>query len=180
MNAIKQEYLPHYTYNDYLLWEGKWELIFGVPYAMSPAPVIRHQIISQNIVFQFKNLLQQCQKCKVLSAVDWKMDEETVVCPDNLIVCGKEIGEKFLIKTPALIFKILSPSTAFKDRNLKFELYQAAGVKYYGLVDPDKEKVEVYEWINQQYQKVLETKTGIFQFKIESCQIDFNFESLWH
>ena len=180
MNAIKQEYLPHYTYDDYLLWEGKWELVFGVPYAMSPSPSRKHQVVSGKIYQLFSQKLILCPKCQTLFAFDWKIDEDTIVCPDNLIVCGKEIGEKFLIKTPALIFKILSPSTAFKDRNLKFELYQAAGVKYYGLVDPDKEKVEVYEWINQQYQKVLETKTGIFQFKIESCQIDFNFESLWH
>jgi hypothetical protein len=35
-NAIK--ILPHYTYADYVQWEGKWEVIDGVPHAMSPAP----------------------------------------------------------------------------------------------------------------------------------------------
>ena len=30
------EYLPHYTYEDYCMWEGNWELIDGIPYAMSP------------------------------------------------------------------------------------------------------------------------------------------------
>jgi hypothetical protein len=30
--------LPHYTYRDYLHWEGKWEVIDGIPNAMSPAP----------------------------------------------------------------------------------------------------------------------------------------------
>jgi hypothetical protein len=29
--------LPYYTYEDYVQWEGKWELIDGIPYAMSPA-----------------------------------------------------------------------------------------------------------------------------------------------
>ncbi|CAA6825493.1 MAG: Unknown protein, partial [uncultured Sulfurovum sp.] len=26
MSAMKQEYYPHYTYDDYKLWEGDWEL----------------------------------------------------------------------------------------------------------------------------------------------------------
>ncbi len=34
MGALKAEYLPHYTYDDYIQWKGDWELIYGVPYAM--------------------------------------------------------------------------------------------------------------------------------------------------
>ena len=35
--------LPYYTYEDYCHWEGRWELIDGIPYAMSPAPNPIHQ-----------------------------------------------------------------------------------------------------------------------------------------
>ncbi len=38
MGAIKKEYFPEYNYEDYKLWDGDWELIYGIPYAMSPAP----------------------------------------------------------------------------------------------------------------------------------------------
>lgn len=41
--------LPHYIYEDYCRWEGQWELIDGIPYAMSPASNIRHQDISGNL-----------------------------------------------------------------------------------------------------------------------------------
>ncbi len=41
--------LPHYTYEDYCQWEGRWELIEGIPYAMSPAPVPGNQWVSSNI-----------------------------------------------------------------------------------------------------------------------------------
>ncbi len=34
--------LPHYTYDDYIHWEGQWEIIKGIPYAMSPAPIPAH------------------------------------------------------------------------------------------------------------------------------------------
>lgn len=36
MSAVR--ILPHYTYSDYCNWEGRWELIEWIPYAMSPAP----------------------------------------------------------------------------------------------------------------------------------------------
>jgi len=49
MGAIKLDDIPHYTYDDYKLWSGEWELIYGVAYAMSPAPMIEHQSISSNL-----------------------------------------------------------------------------------------------------------------------------------
>ena len=49
ISALRIEDLPHYTYDDYVQWEGRWELINGIPYAMTPAPSVKHQLISQNI-----------------------------------------------------------------------------------------------------------------------------------
>jgi len=72
--ARKEEYIPRYTYNDYLEWEGKWELIGGIAYAMSPAPVIKHQEISFNIASQLREKSKDCKLCKSLQAVDWKTD----------------------------------------------------------------------------------------------------------
>ena len=37
--GLVQKILPHYTYEDYTIWEGRWELIDGFPIAMSPSPV---------------------------------------------------------------------------------------------------------------------------------------------
>jgi len=41
--------LPHYTYQDYIQWEGKWELIDGIPHSMSPALTPQHQLIANNL-----------------------------------------------------------------------------------------------------------------------------------
>ncbi len=38
--------VEYYTYEDYCHWEGKWEMIWGVPLAMAPAPMIKHQSIA--------------------------------------------------------------------------------------------------------------------------------------
>ncbi len=40
--ALKMEDLPHYTYDEYVQWEGRWELIRGIPVAMVPMPVMKH------------------------------------------------------------------------------------------------------------------------------------------
>lgn len=33
MSAL--QILPHYSFEDWKHWEGKWELIYGIPYAMT-------------------------------------------------------------------------------------------------------------------------------------------------
>lgn len=134
MEHIKSNYIPRYTYEDYLLWEGKWELINGIPYAMTPSPILNHQIVSSNIHEQSLQLLKKCELCNAILPVDWKIDELTVVQPDNMVVCG-ELSGAYLTKAPTLIFGILSPATSFKDRNIKYELYQKQKVKYYVIVD---------------------------------------------
>ncbi len=58
-NAIK--ILPHYTYEDYLQWKGRWELIEGIPYAMSPQPVPKHQRIAVNLSTEFRIALKKCK-----------------------------------------------------------------------------------------------------------------------
>src|SRR5215211_4745387 len=116
-SAIK--ILPNYTYDDYVFWEGNWELIDGIPYAMSPAPIPKHQIISLNIAVEFKTALKNCKHCKVLLPIDYKISENTVLQPDILIAC-KEITKKYLDFPPSLIVEILSPATVVKDRNTKY------------------------------------------------------------
>ena len=37
--------VPRYTYEDYVTWEGTWELIDGVAYATAPSPYPKQQKI---------------------------------------------------------------------------------------------------------------------------------------
>jgi len=177
--ARKEEYIPRYTYNDYLEWEGKWELIGGIAYAMSPAPVIKHQEISSNIWLELKQKSKDCKLCKSLQAVDWKTDFKTVVCPDNLLVCGEDVGESRLEKTPEIIFEILSPSTQFKDRNVKYQLYEKMGVKYYIIVDGSALTAEVFELIDGEYQKIKNAQDDVVIFLTKSCEVEFDFSQIW-
>ena len=176
MNAIK--ILPHYTYSDYLHWEGKWEVIEGIPYAMSPAPVPAHQRISSNLSIEFGNPLKQCNKCNIYQPIDYLISEDTILQPDLLIVCG-EIKKKFLDFPPALVVEILSPSTALKDRHTKYSLYQNQGIKYYIIVDPDTKEAEVYQFENGQYILQQKGENFNFSFQLEDCSAVVNFGEIW-
>lgn len=173
--ALRIEDLPHYTYKEYVQWEGKWELIHGIPYAMTPAPGMRHQRVSHKIAYQLEKLLSGCSRCSAYLPVDWQIDEETVVQPDNLVICGNNIeGEKLTI-TPVLIFEILSPATTRKDRILKFQLYQDAGVKYYCIIDLENSSADVFELLHKNYRKKGTFAEGKRSFHLGPCTIEFDF-----
>ena len=179
MSVLKTEHLPHYTWSDYQSWDGAWELIGGVPFAMSPAPSIEHQTISSKIHGQLFDSLKKCEKCQALLPVDWKINEETVVQPDNLVICEKVSGQ-YLNITPVIIFEILSPSTAKKDTGLKFELYQQEGVNYYIVVNPDEQIAKVYQLSQEgRFVKKKDMQNETFSFTLESCDIGFDFSQIW-
>ncbi len=178
--SIAEKYRPYYTYGDYCLWEGNWELIEGMPYAMSPARVPAHQTVNANLYVIFKEALKtDCEKCKVYIPIDWKIAEDTVVQPDVLIVCDKII-KKYLDFPPVLIVEVLSPSTASKDRGEKMELYQSQKVKYYLIADPQFKKIEVYELnINNVYEPIaVDPALFTFHFK-ENCTAEVSFINIW-
>jgi Uma2 family endonuclease len=180
--SLATKILPHYTYDEYRLWEGRWEIIEGIPYAMSPAPNPRHQWISSNIKGELRNAIKrsQCKSCKVYDFIDIKIAEDTVVQPDAVVVC-KEITKPFLDFPPALVVEILSLSTAMKDRNNKFYQYQSFGIRYYLIVDTDKSTVEIYQ-LNAagQYQLNEYTPSDSFHFQLdEECAAVINLNDIW-
>ncbi len=179
MSAIKKEYLPNYTYEDYKNWEGNWELIYGVPYAMSPAPMIKHQAISNRIARYLEESLQDCEACQALLPVDWKIDDSTVVQPDNLIICHTPTNEAYIKKAPKVIFEILSKSTAVVDKNLKYELYEKEGVSYYIIVDPNESIAKVYELKDGRYIKLCDAYEDSVDFDLNECAFTFDFAKIW-
>jgi len=179
MSTLETSELPSYNYEDYILWEGNWELIYGIPYAMSPAPLIKHQSISNNIAGQLKALLTGCSECQALLPVDWKIDEKTIVQPDNLVICGKPENDAYLTKAPVLIFEILSKSTATKDRVTKYHLYENEGVLYYIIVDPVDSIAKIYKLNSGKYIKVKDASNESIEFDIETCKFTFDFSDIW-
>jgi Uma2 family endonuclease len=138
-----------YTCEDYYSWNDgeRWELIGGLPRAMSPAPSYRHQRAAMELGRQLANFLKG-KTCKVLSApfdVRLNADEgnDTVVQPDISVVCDPDkLDERGCKGAPDLVVEVISPSTAGHDRLVKFNLYLQAGVREYWIVDPVEKSVQ--------------------------------------
>ena len=146
LSAEKNE---HYTYVDYCTWDDseRWELIYGVPYAMAPAPKWEHQGVSREIAGQLFNFLKG-KPCKMFTApfdVRLNADDEDdiVVQPDIVVICDRsKLSGTGCVGVPDMVLEILSPSTARHDRIIKLEIYQRAGVREYWIVDPDTKTVQ--------------------------------------
>jgi Uma2 family endonuclease len=170
--------IPHYTCKDYEKWEGDWELIRGIPYAMSPAPNWRHQRFGSAFVTSFSNAINLSKNdcsCVVLYESDWIVSEDTVVRPDVMIVC-KPIEGQHVTKPPVLVLEILSPSSILKDRNTKFNLYQAYGVKFYLIANIETKEIEIFHLIDNRYQQSNTMK----QFQLtNNCSLEVDVKSLF-
>ncbi len=64
--------------------------------------------------------------------------------------------------------EIFSPVTRLKDRNLKFNIYQQSGVKYYLMADPGAKTIKPFELANNSY---IEMKNGLQFFLNSSCAV---------
>lgn len=178
MRVLSHSDLPHYTYGDYLQWEGRWEVIDGIAYAMSPAPSIGHQQVSQKIARLLDEAVDDCEHCYALLPVDWKITDDTIVQPDNLVVCYEPSGT-YITCAPSLIFEVLSPLTRQKDEQVKYRLYEAAGVNYYCLVDPEKKLIKAYYLNEGRTVKTVDTENKPILFEFAECQLKFDCSQIW-
>ena len=174
------EYIPRYTYSDYVEWQGEWELINGYPYAMSPAPLNQHQILGKNflyeIEFQLRNNRKDGCNCTVQYVSNWIISDQNVVKPDIAVMCTKVDLKGFIRTPPVLIVEILSASTRMKDRNTKFNMYQDCGVKFYLMADPDTKKVEIFKLVDNIYREMPDK--GIFNLT-KDCMIALDYTALF-
>ncbi|MBS2970652.1 Uma2 family endonuclease [Metabacillus sp. KIGAM252] len=120
---------------------------------MTPSSSWYHQSIVLNVGSLFKGCLKD-KSCRVFTApLDvFLSEEEDVVQPDVFLVCDKtRMTSKGCNGAPDLVIEVLSPSTAFKDRNIKKEKYEKHGVKEYWIIDPAYRMVEVFYLTENRY-----------------------------
>ena len=177
-------YQEYYTIKDYQRWEGDWELIEGMPYAMSPSPSVTHQTVGVNLVTLIKNQLNNkscADKCLVLMETDWQIANDTVVRPDVMLIC-QDVGEKIMV-TPELVIEIVSPSNTKRDEQMKFKLYQQEGLPYYILAYPEQQLAKIYKNTEKGFQKIADCNNfgekSVFSVLIKECELVFNFKHVW-
>lgn len=133
------------------------ELIDGVIYDMGvPTPVHQHIIISvASAMFEYRRTSGHKNCMPFMSPIDVQLndDDMTIVQPDVIIVCRK--GDKDISRrihgAPDFIMEVLSPSTRRRDMQTKCSKYAGAGVREYWIVDPDEQKILVFDFENLRF-----------------------------
>ena len=158
---------PGYTVEDWKTWDGRWELIDGVPFDMTPSPSTEHQELSSNLHAAIWNALDEARRkpggedCRVFAAPTDVFLPSGVFIPDLLVVCDPaKITPKGIEGAPDLVVEILSPSTAQKDWTVKRWAYEGAGVPEYMIVNPDAQVVVLLHLVDGHYQEALRGAWG--------------------
>lgn len=136
----------YYTASDYLKWtfEGLVELIKGKIFKMS-SPSSAHQLVGGRIYSMMTQQFNNYPCTVFIAPYDVYLVKEgedyrqvrNIVQPDICIICDRDKIKRFgCVGVPDLIIEILSTSTARKDTDHKFSLYEEYGVKEYWIVHP--------------------------------------------
>lgn len=148
MDTLRNEKV--YTIDDiYALPDGeRAELIDGKIYYMAP-PSRRHQDLIFSMSRKIADYIDTKEgNCKVYLApfaVFLNKNNKNYVEPDISIVCDQnKLTDNGCNGAPDWIIEIVSPSSKQMDYLIKLLRYQAAGVREYWIVDPQKERVTVY------------------------------------
>jgi len=176
-----------YTYADYLTWadDKMRELLNGFVRMMSPAPALKHSVVSQRLFVSMYNFVERngggCQVFHAPFDVRFPKNPDltandqiyTVVQPDICVVCDtSKLDERGCLGAPDMVVEILSPSSIQYDMKVKFDIYEAGGVKEYWVISPKEKgiiafilqdngkygKGTVYEW---DAQAPIHTLTGL-------------------
>ncbi len=140
-----------WTYQDYLDLPNngcRYEIIKGELY-MSNAPSSAHQFAVTKLIIQMGSFVLQNDLGMVLTApFEVHLAEDTrPVQPDVLFIKAERwptTEVKFFEGAPDLVVEVISPSSVRTDRDIKFAVYEQAGIAEYWLIDPKAQLVEIY------------------------------------
>lgn len=174
--ALAQERL--YTIDDiYALPDGsRAELIDGQIYYMAP-PSRTHQRITGEMFAAIREYVNTnngiCEVDIAPFAVFLNKDDKNYVEPDISVICNPDkLTDKGCFGAPDWIIEIVSAGSRRMDYFTKLFKYRTAGVREYWIVDPEKNRVLVYDFESENtgdYTFSDSVKAGIY----EDFSIDF-------
>lgn len=139
-----------YTTDDiYALPDGeRAELVDGQIYYMAP-PSRKHQRITTDLCTIINTYIKSNKgSCEVdISpfAVFLNGDDKNYVEPDISVICDKaKLTDKGCLGAPDWIIEVVSPGSRRMDYSIKLFKYRSAGVREYWIVDPEKNRITVY------------------------------------
>lgn len=119
---------------------------------LSGSPVPEHQDVVLNTAILVRSLIPDGKV--MIAPMSVQMTEMDVPQPDVFWAsahggCIRRTDQYY--GAPDLIVEVLSPSTAKRDKDYKFRLYERVGVREYWLVDPIQQLIEIWSLVNGRY-----------------------------
>src|SRR5579859_2631549 len=161
------------TVEEYLSLEDesgvRYEYVAGQIFAMC-SPVVRHEMITTNLVFHFQNQLRgtPCRAFSSNTALRLKVDQDDIFyLPDVMIACGpftEEVQSSQWLANPCVVVEVLSPSTQSIDRREKALNYRhIASLEEYLVIDQRSMEVTVFRRSDQWRPLVLTAPEDVFE-----------------
>lgn len=153
------------------------ELIDGQIYYMASPKYIHQKLLMELSTIINNYIKAKGGPCEVLPApfaVFINKDRHNYVEPDITVICDKtKLDERGCHGAPDWVIEIVSPSSRQMDYYRKLFKYSSAGVREYWLVDPERNRVLVYNFESEEIQDYTfsdSVKAGIY----EDFYIDFS------
>lgn len=126
------------------------ELIDGQIYYMAP-PSRRHQKIVGELHAVIHDYISRhngtCEIYPAPFAVFLNKDDRNYVEPDLSVICDPgKLNDKGCSGAPDWIIEIVSPGSRQMDYYTKLFKYRSAGVRNYWIVNPDNQKITVWDF----------------------------------
>ena len=127
---------------EFLEWEERQELRYefdGVEPSAMTGGTLGHAAIQRNLAIAIGKPLRG-KPCQFYgSDLKIRVAESSSRYPDGMVVCSRLDPTAKIVHDPVVIFEVLSPSTAAKDRIVKAREYQATpSVKRYVMLEQER------------------------------------------
>ncbi|KAB7733116.1 Uma2 family endonuclease [Rudanella paleaurantiibacter] len=115
----------------------------------------RHQLLLAELYDQVKAHVKASQAGTVLFApVDVFLSDYDAPQPDLVFVEKAKanfITHDGVMGVPTLVVEVISPSSVFRDRVTKKQLYQQHGIQEYWLIEPADNFIEIFTLVDGRY-----------------------------
>jgi Uma2 family endonuclease len=160
----------------------RYELIDGVVYDMTGSSP-EHSAIASNIEALLREQLGTSGPCRTHREQYVAIPGKPPVVPDVVLTCDRADWDKdkrlkpFMIRSPLIVFEVLSPTTERYDRTEKFSRYmRCPTLEVYLLVSQDEHHIEVYQrstsWKQERF-------TASQTIKLERLNLELPVDSIY-